>query len=114
MHETALIQNLIVVAQKTLEEHNVKRVNSVTLSVGKLSNAMPDALSFAFEAMTQRGSLKGAKLIMKEIPVTVCCLDCGAEYNPLNFPIICPKCNSIYYKITQGEDIFIESLDCEF
>lgn len=113
MHETALMQNLISAAEKSLEEHRVKRVNSVALSVGKLSNALPAALSFAFEVMTKGTPLEGAKLIIREIPVLVCCQKCGNEYNPDKFPIICPVCGSVCYKITQGEDIFIESLDCD-
>lgn len=113
MHETALMQNLIFIAEKAMAERNIKRVNCVTVSVGKLSNAMPDALAFAFEAMTQSGPLKGAALEMKEIPVAVRCEACGCEYEPERFPFVCPTCQCIYYKITQGEDIYVQSLDCE-
>lgn len=113
MHETALMRNLIMIAEKTLEEHQVKKVNSITLSVGKLANALPDALIFAFEAMTQQGPLKDAKLVMKDVPVSVRCEACGTEYQPADFPFICPGCGNKYYTITQGEDVFIESLDCE-
>jgi len=113
MHETALMQNLILVAEKALAGQNIKCVNSVILSVGKLANAMPDALSFAFEAMTQSGPLKGAALEIKEIPVAVRCEACGCEYEPEKFPFNCPECKCINYKITQGEDIYIQSLDCE-
>lgn len=113
MHETSLMQNLISIAEETLKEHNVKKVNSVTLSVGKLSNAMPDAIFFAFNAMTKSGLLKGAKLIMNEIPIKALCETCKSEFEPLGFPIACPNCNGLFYSIIQGEDIFIESLDCE-
>lgn len=113
MHEASLMQNLITIAEKTVREHNVKLVNSITLSVGKLSNAMPDALSFAFDAMTQSGPLKGAQLIIKEEPVKVRCENCGAQYEPERFPFICPVCKGVYYTIIQGEDIYIQSLECE-
>jgi len=113
MHEMALMQNLLIIAEKTLKGHKVKRANSVTLSIGKLSNAMPAALIFAFEAMTQLGPLKGAKLEIKELPVSVRCEVCGNEYEPKAFPYKCPECKSYYYTITQGEDVIIESMDCE-
>jgi hydrogenase nickel insertion protein HypA len=113
MHETALMQNLIAIADQKIQEHHVKRVKRVILSVGRLSNAMPDALSFAFDAMTQSGPLKGAKLEMREVPVEVCCETCGEKYTPPAFPFICPECKSPFYSIIRGEDIYIESLDCE-
>jgi hydrogenase nickel incorporation protein HypA/HybF len=113
MHETALMQNMLAIVEKSIGRHNVKKVNSITLSVGKLANAMPDALSFAFEASTVSGPLKGAALIIKEVPASAKCEACGNEYVPEDFPFICPVCNSRFYTITQGEDIYIESIDCE-
>ena len=113
MHEMALMQNLLTTIEKTIKEHPVKRINSVTLSVGELSNAMPDALSFAFETASQNGTLKGAKLIINKIPVMARCETCGEEYKPAGFPFICPVCKSNRYTITQGEDIYIDRLDCE-
>jgi hydrogenase nickel incorporation protein HypA/HybF len=113
MHETALMQNMIRIASKALEGKNIKCVNRVTLSVGKMSNALPDALNFAFEAMTQEGLLKGATLEIEEIPVAVRCERCGKNYEPEKFPFVCPQCQCCYYTITQGEDIYIQSLDCE-
>ena len=113
MHEMALMQNLLKIVEKTISAHPVKRVNSVTLSVGELSNAMPDALFFAFEAASQSGALKGAKLIINKVPVTARCETCGIEYQPAGFPILCPECKSNRYTITQGEDIYIDRLDCE-
>lgn len=112
MHETSLMENLITIAEKALEGKKVK-VESVTLSVGKLSNALPAALSFAFKAMTETGPLHGAELIMEQIPVKVRCENCGAEYEPDEFPYTCPKCGGDYYTIIQGEDIYIESLNCQ-
>ena len=113
MHETALMQDLMSIAEKALQGQNVKQVNTVKLAVGVLANAMPDALAFAFEAMTQSGLLQGATLEMVQLPVQACCENCGMEYEPVGFPFICPVCHSIYYTITQGEDIYIISLDCE-
>lgn len=113
MHETVLMRNLIAIAVRKIEANHIGRVSKVTVSIGKLSNAMPNALLFAFEAMTQNGPLEGAVLEMKEIPVSACCDECGNEYKPENFPFICPSCGSSYYIITQGEDIYIESLECE-
>lgn len=113
MHETALIQDLMSIAERALQGRNVKQVNTVKLAVGALANAMPDALTFAFDAMTLSGIFQGAKLEMIHQPIKVRCDQCGVEYQADNFPFVCPACSSIFYTITQGEDIYIISLDCE-
>jgi len=113
MHETALMQNMLAIVDKVIEGQQVKKVNSITLSVGKLSNALPDALTFAFEALTADTPLKGCKLILKELPAVAVCEACGADTILNDFPFSCPKCGGKFYTIVQGEDIYIESIDCE-
>lgn len=113
MHEASLMNGLLNTARKTALENGAIKVNGVTVSVGKLSNVMPDALSFAFSAMTREGLLKGAKLIIKEVAPAARCEDCAFEYEPIDFPFVCPRCGCVFFKITRGEDTVLESIDCE-
>ena len=55
MHETALVRNLLATVGQAIDVHHIKKVNRVVISAGKLANVLPDALTFAFEAMTQDG-----------------------------------------------------------
>lgn len=113
MHETALMQNLITTVMKAIENRNVTRVNRIVLSVGKLSNALPDALLFAFEALTQDGILKGAELEIEYLPIVARCRACGHEYRADGFPIICPDCESTSFKIISGEEVYVQSIDID-
>lgn len=113
MHETALMQNLLSTVSQAVERNGVKRVNRVTLVIGRLSNVMPDALSFAFEAMTQEGFMKGAALEMKFQPAVARCGVCGCEYQADSFPIVCPVCAGRDFSLISGEEVYIESMDCE-
>jgi len=113
MHETALMKNLISTIEQALEGHNVIRVNRVYISVGKLSNALPDALSFAFDALTQDGFLKGAELVIESLPAMARCETCGQEYQIDRFPVLCPACSSTSFIIISGEEVYIQSIDCE-
>lgn len=113
MHETALMQNLITVVMQAIEGHKVTRVNRVVLSVGKLSNALPDALLFAFEALTQDGILKGAELEIETLPIVAHCRACDHEYQADDFPIICPECESTSFIIISGEEVYIQSIDID-
>jgi hydrogenase nickel incorporation protein HypA/HybF len=113
MHETALMQNLIGSITHVLEGRKTVRINRVVLSVGKLSNALPEALKFAFEAFSQEGILKGAKLEIKDMPAEARCDDCCHEYIADVFPIVCPVCKSTGFRIIKGEEVYIEYIDCE-
>lgn len=113
MHETVLMQNLLAAVDQAIENHHVKRINRVVISVGKLANALPDALSFAFEAMTQNGIMKGAELEIKSVPAVARCDECGCEYQVDGFPIVCQLCKSSSFTIIGGEEVYIESIECE-
>jgi hydrogenase nickel incorporation protein HypA/HybF len=107
------MQNLLGAVYKAVENHNVVHVNKVIISVGQLSNALPDALSFAFKAMTQEGIMKDAELIIEETPAQAKCETCGREYTVDGFPIICPSCKGNRFSIISGDDVYIQSIDCE-
>ncbi len=113
MHETALMQNLIETAGQFLESRPVGRVSRVVVSVGKLANVMPDALAFAFEALTQGSVLEGAELEQELLPAAARCEDCGTEYSVEGFPLVCPACQSRRFRITGGEDVYIKSISYE-
>lgn len=96
-----------------LSQHKVKRVNSVTVSVGALSGVLPSAMEFAFEAMTKGTALDGAELVLENRPVAVSCLKCANEYEPLSLPYTCPACGSTRFSIVRGDEVFIKTMDCE-
>lgn len=113
MHETALMKNLLTTIEQVLESHDVLRVNRVYLSVGQLSNALPEALAFAFEAMTREGPLEGAELVIENQPAVARCESCGEEYQVEKFPLVCPACSSKSFIIISGEEVYVQSIDCE-
>lgn len=113
MHETSLMRDLIETASQVLKNKKIKRVDRVVLSVGKLSNVLPEALSFAFDALTQDGIMKGAVLEMEQFPARARCGGCGFEYEVGSFPILCPVCKSRDFTIISGEEVYIQSIYCE-
>lgn len=113
MHETVLMQNLIETTLQVLKNRNITRVDCVVISVGKFSNVLPDALSFAFQALTQDGILKGAKLEIENLPAAARCEACGYEYQADVFPLICPLCKSRSFIIISGEEVYIQNIYCE-
>ncbi len=113
MHETALVQDMLSIAHHALTKRRIRKVQTIKLAVGVLANVMPDALLFAFEAMSKNSIFEEATLEMTSIPVGVRCDSCGFDYEPSRFPYTCPVCQSTLFKIIQGEEFYIISLVCD-
>jgi hydrogenase nickel incorporation protein HypA/HybF len=113
MHELSLMQDLLATAERYIAKNHVTRVNCVNVSVGRLANVLPDALSFAFEALTQEGVLKGAHLDIEFLPAVAACSDCGHTYETDGLPLVCPVCRSPRFTIVGGEEVYLQSIECE-
>ena len=113
MHEMSLMGGVFDVIEQTLASYQVEKVLQVKLKVGKLTNAEPDALQFAFEAYAQDTVCEGAELIIEQVPVRGQCRDCGAEFNVEGIFFLCPQCQSAGVKIIEGEELQLESLEVE-
>ena len=49
MHEISLMGDILNIVVRDMEEKSLHQVKKITLLVGDLSNAMPDALRMAFD-----------------------------------------------------------------
>ena len=70
MHEASLVQGLLKIALKTVEDHNaahpeqrVRRIRSITCELGLISCVEPQTLKGCFEIFAQGGMAEGAELI---------------------------------------------------
>ena len=67
MHEASLVQGLLKIALKTVEEHNaahpeqrVRRIRSITCELGLISCVEPQTLKGCFEIFARDGMADGA------------------------------------------------------
>lgn len=109
----SLIGGVFEVIEKTLSQHEVKRVLQVKLKVGELTNAEPDALLMAFEAYSKDTLCEGAELIIESVPLLGCCRKCHEEFKVKTMIFICPNCGDTSIEVIQGEELLIESLEVE-
>ena len=75
MHEASLVQGLLKIALKTVEEHNaahpeqrVRRIRSITCELGLISCVEPQTLKGCFEIFARDGMADGAELILRTAP----------------------------------------------
>lgn len=113
MHETALIMEVLKVVKKSAMENKMQRVTKITLSVGKLTMALPEALSFAFRILTQETMFSGAVLEIEEKELCLRCCDCGTKFSPEEIDFCCPGCSGTNTKILEGNELCILSYEGE-
>lgn len=110
MHELALAQELINILDQNVVEHRLKEVNQITIQIGILSNVIPDALRFCFEACALGTIYENAELILQEVPVRALCQVCGKEYISEDLPFSCPECGERKASILEGTELVIVNL----
>ncbi len=108
MHELSLCDAIV---GTTLQHADGREVRQVTVRIGHLRQAVPDALQFGWELLTESTALKGAKLVIEQVPATVACVGCAAE-TTLEMPIlVCGVCGSFDVRLLTGEEFLIVSMD---
>lgn len=113
MHEMSLMGGVFEIIDKTLTQHEVKKVLMVKLKVGELTNAEPDALEMAFEAYSKDTLCEGAELIIERVPVRARCRSCQHEFNVRSIFFLCPNCQNSDVEVIQGDELLLESLEVE-
>ena len=113
MHEMSLMASVFEIADRQLADIPVKRVLKVKLQVGKLANALEDALQLAFDAFSQGTVYQGARLEMETVPATWRCDSCGLDFTADVGAVTCPNCNGMETRLIGGRDLILQSLEVE-
>jgi hydrogenase nickel incorporation protein HypA/HybF len=113
MHELSIAQSILEIVDQHLPAENHNQVKSVIVRIGKLSNVLPDSLSFCFEALTRDTEFENTKLIIKTVPITIECKNCGKISETENFVFLCPSCSSNEISVIGGNDLNVEEIEIE-
>ena len=85
----------------------------VSLSVGEMTEAIEDALMFAFEALSEGTLCEDAELQITMVKPKSRCLECGAEYEHDRFHMLCPECGSFATELIAGRELQIDSIEVD-
>jgi len=77
MHELSLVESILQIIDEYAAKEGFSRVTALSLSCGKLSCVVPQALSFAFEVQSKGTRAEGAALELEVLPAAIHCLACG-------------------------------------
>jgi len=89
------------------------RAVKVGVRIGELAGVNPDALSFAFEALTLDTELAGLGLDVAYVALRSRCRECGREFEVRNFELSCPSCGSFNADRIGGDELEFTYLEIE-
>ena len=107
MHELAITESVISAVSEKVGDRRVQRV---TLAVGRLSGVVADSVHFYFDLCSEGTPLEGAKLEIIDIPGRACCRECGNEVELVDMIALC-TCGSADLEILSGEELTIKEVE---
>jgi hydrogenase nickel incorporation protein HypA/HybF len=111
MHEVALMQQTLEMAFEQAAKHGAQRILRMTLRVGASSGVLSDALSFAFDVLSQGTIAEGARLEMESVPVVCFCAACAEEFAPPGLFYECPCCRQVSTQVRRGQELELAALE---
>jgi hydrogenase nickel incorporation protein HypA/HybF len=113
MHELSIAMSIIELAQEESDNRGVQ-VTVVHLKLGALSGVVKEALLGSFEMACENTPLKGARLLIEEIPVLVFC-DLCQKRQPISSVQLfcCAECGMPSAEIVQGRELQVVALEVE-
>lgn len=107
MHELSVTESVIGAVTEKMGERRIQRV---TLEIGKLSGVVAESVYFYFDMCTEGTTLEGAKLEILDIPGRARCRTCGAELELEDVIALC-HCGSADLEILGGEQLQIKEVE---
>lgn len=114
MHELSLIQGIFDSVIPVARQNGATKITNIKLRVGEMTMVVPEAMEFAFEALSEDDPmLEGCELELEFIAPVSRCLDCGAEFEHDRFHNHCTSCGSATTVLISGRELDIASMEIE-
>lgn len=104
MHELGLMKGVLEACVQAAQDAGEQKITNIKLIIGDMTQIQPDALEFAFEALSPETIAAGGSLEIELRPAISRCNDCGHEYTHDRFQMLCPKCGSFDLDQLQGRE----------
>jgi hydrogenase nickel incorporation protein HypA/HybF len=113
MHEVALAQGIVDIVTAQAVQQRFERAKVVHVELGDLSNVVPEALVFGFESASRGTAAEGARLDLIRCAGKGWCMDCSSEIEVRERVALCPKCGSVKWIVTGGEQMRVTELEVD-
>ncbi len=114
MHELGIMSSVMDAATQAARDAGATKLLKVTLQIGEMTEAIEDALVFAFEVLTENDPFtQGSQLEIHMVRPRSICLECGEEFEHDRFHLFCPACDSFATQLIAGREQNIESIEVD-
>ena len=114
MHELYLASSILNIVQEYAVNQQFTKVNSISLSFGRLSCIEPKSLQFAFEVQAKETPMQNTVLQFKILPPVIHCFSCGKDLEVDTYEAICPRCKGEEVMLVGGtEELQILEMDVD-
>jgi hydrogenase nickel incorporation protein HypA/HybF len=108
VHELSVAQAIADSVRRHADGQHVQRAS---VRIGHLRQVVPDALTFAWEMLTEGTEMDGCELEIEHVPAVVACSACGSE-TELDWPVlVCATCGSTAVELLSGEEFQLATID---
>lgn len=113
MHEMGIVSGVLDAVTASARDAGADKVLKITLRIGEMTEVVDEALTFAFEALTEGTMCEGAQLEVIKVAPRSFCLECFEEFGHDRFHRICPSCGSYETQLLEGRELSIESIEVD-
>jgi hydrogenase nickel incorporation protein HypA/HybF len=111
MHELALAESMLAIAEQAARRSGADRILAVRLEIGALSHVEPEALHFCFDAVTRGSLAEHARLEIVTTPGEAWCMPCAATVPLSALGQPCPACGSYQLNVTHGDAMRVKEIE---
>ena len=114
MHELSIAMSIIELVQEESEKRGGVQVSAVHLKLGELAGVVKEALLGSFEMACEDTPLKGARLVVEDIPVRIFCRTCQLQQPISSVQLFCcAVCGTPSAEVVQGRELEVVALEIE-
>ncbi len=107
------MEHALNIACQEAQKAGARRLVSIRLRIGSMSGVVPEALQFAFEALTPGTMAEGAQMSIEPVNARFWCRPCQQEFEAFELFAECPNCHTPSAELRTGREMEVASLEIE-
>jgi hydrogenase nickel incorporation protein HypA/HybF len=114
MHELPFTESILAIVLEEAKGVQADKVTQIDVTIGKLSGILPACVQFAFDVLSRKTLLEGARLTFHEPAGQVRCRNCSITFASQGFDdLTCPGCSQKKIEVLSGREFTVDSIEWE-
>lgn len=115
MHEAGIARSVLETCLVAARREQAQRIVRIEVRMGALAGVVPEALSFAFDALKAGTAADAAELAITRVPYEARCSACSLEFEVHEAwaVALCPACEEPSAVAGDADELVIAGMDVE-